>query len=372
MGPSTTGVSVSRYYTNANSTKPREHWDYDHHRVLYHTPDGYDAYRKIGRGKYSEVFAGMKQSTEEPVIIKILKPVKKKKIRREILAMKHQIGMPYSSQLIDVLKDPVNRVTTLITRFNEDEDFKTLFPRLSPNHARIYMYQLLWALDHAHSQGVMHRDVKPQNVVIDHDNQVLRLIDWGLAEFYHPNTEYNCRVASRYFKGPELLLNMRDYDYSTDMWSFGATFAGLIYVVHPFFNGSDNLDMIDKQARVMGSEDFFQYMKKYKIEDPEGEYTRLIGNHKKKGLDLYINNVNKHLATDDAVDLLSKLLVVDHNERLSAKEAMAHPYFDPVRSYVVTQHDQLAEQLKEEMVYRDQVDKQYEQHGSEELSDVVY
>lgn len=56
-------------------------------------------------------------------------------------------------------------------------------------------------------QGIMHRDVKPHNVMIDHSRRQLRLIDWGLAEFYFPGREYNVRVASRYFKGPELLVD---------------------------------------------------------------------------------------------------------------------------------------------------------------------
>lgn len=53
----------------------------------------------------------------------------------------------------------------------------------------------------------MHRDVKPQNIIINHSKRSLKLIDWGLAEYYHPGQKYNVRVASRYFKGPELLVN---------------------------------------------------------------------------------------------------------------------------------------------------------------------
>ena len=59
----------------------------------------------------------------------------------------------------------------------------------------------------------------------------LRLIDWGLAEFYHPKTEYNVRVASRYFKGPELLVDFQEYDYSLDMWSLGCMFASMVGLV---------------------------------------------------------------------------------------------------------------------------------------------
>ena len=56
--------------------------------------------------------------------------------------------------------------------------------------------------------GIMHRDVKPHNVMIDHEARKLRLIDWGLAEFYHPGQEYNVRVASRYFKGKVYSQNL--------------------------------------------------------------------------------------------------------------------------------------------------------------------
>ncbi|KAK4750505.1 hypothetical protein SAY87_003987 [Trapa incisa] len=128
----------------------------------------------------------------------------------------------------------------------------------------------------------MHRDVKPHNVMIDHELRKLRLIDWGLAEFYHPGKEYNVRVASRYFKGPELLVNLKNYDYSLDLWSLGCMFAGMIFRKEPFFYGNDNHDQLVKIAK--------------------------------------------------AIDFLDKLLRYDHHDRITAREAMTHPYFFQVRS----------------------------------------
>jgi len=93
---------------------------------------------------------------------------------------------------------------------------------------RPHFFKLIKALDYCHAHGIMHRDVKPHNIMIDHEKRVLRLIDWGLAEFYHPGTEYNVRVASRYFKGPELLVDFQLYDYSLDLWSLGCMFASMV------------------------------------------------------------------------------------------------------------------------------------------------
>lgn len=91
------------------------------------------------------------------------------------------------------------------------------------------------------------------------------MIDWGLAEFYFPGKEYNVRVASRYFKGPELLLNYEYYDYSLDIWSVGCTFAGMIFNRDPFFHGKDNYDQLEKIVRVLGTPDLQAYVKKYNL-----------------------------------------------------------------------------------------------------------
>eukprot|EP00461_Guttulinopsis_vulgaris_P002753 UN02754 len=79
MHKSTTGMSVARYYTNVCASKPREYWDYDNYRIHYNNLSDYDCLSKLGRGKYSEVFCGFKNSVEMPVVVKILKPSKEKK-----------------------------------------------------------------------------------------------------------------------------------------------------------------------------------------------------------------------------------------------------------------------------------------------------
>ena len=136
---------------------------------------------------------------------------------------------PNVIKLLDVVRDPESKTPSLIFEYVNNQDFKVLYPTLTDMDIRFYIHELLKALDHAHSQGIMHRDVKPHNVMIDHSKRQLRLIDWGLAEFYHPGREYNVRVASRYYKGPELLVDLQDYDYSLDLWSLGCMFGAIIF-----------------------------------------------------------------------------------------------------------------------------------------------
>ncbi|KAM6973658.1 casein kinase II subunit alpha [Aplochiton taeniatus] len=325
-GPAT---SRSRVYPDVNTQRPREYWDYESHVVEWGNQDDYQLVRKLGRGKYSEVFEAINITNNEKVVVKILKPVKKKKIKREIKILENLRGGPNIITLLDIVKDPVSRTPALVFEHVNNTDFKQLYQTLSDYDIRFYMYEILKALDYCHSMGIMHRDVKPHNVMIDHEHRKLRLIDWGLAEFYHPAQEYNVRVASRYFKGPELLVDYQMYDYSLDMWSLGCMLASMIFRKEPFFHGHDNYDQLVRIAKVLGTEDLYDYIDKYNIElDPR--FNDILGRHSRKRWERFVHSENQHLVSTEALDFLDKLLRYDHQARLTAREAMDHPYFYPI------------------------------------------
>ena len=324
------GLSRARVYADANARRPREYWDYESLTVRWGEQEDYEVVRKIGRGKYSEVFEGVNVANDCKCVVKILKPVKKKKIKREIKILQNLCGQTNIIRLLDVVRDPQSKTPSLVFEHVNNADFKVLYPTLKDADVRYYIDQLLIALDCCHKNGIMHRDVKPHNVMIDHEKRQLRLIDWGLAEFYHPAKEYNVRVASRYFKGPELLVDLQDYDYALDMWSLGCMFAGMIFRKEPFFNGHDNYDQLVRIAKVLGTDELYAYLSKYRIElDPHLE--SLIGRHSRKPWSKFVNADNQHLVSSEAIDFLDKLLRYDHQERLTSKEAQDEPYFLPVK-----------------------------------------
>lgn len=323
--------SIARTHAHVNEEMPREYWDYDNLNIAWGTQDDYEIVRKIGRGKYSEVFEGINVTTNEKCVIKVLKPVKKKKIKREIKILENLNGGPNIVRLLDIVRDPMSRTPALISEYVNNHDFKTLYPKFTDYDVRYYIYELLKALAFCHSKGIMHRDVKPHNVMIDHDKRILRLIDWGLAEFYHAGTDYNVRVASRYFKGPELLVDFQEYDYSLDMWSLGCMFASVIFRKEPFFHGHDNHDQLAKIAKVLGTDALHAYLNKYDITLDDDTAAAVSKKCAPRSWESFTTPENKRYISPEALDFLDKLLRYDHQERLTPVEAMQHPYFDPVR-----------------------------------------
>ncbi|ODQ80058.1 hypothetical protein BABINDRAFT_171571 [Babjeviella inositovora NRRL Y-12698] len=326
-------ITQSRVYADALSHHPKSYWDYENNMLKWWPQDSYQLISKIGRGKYSDVFLGTDVTSKDQrkCVIKVLKPIKKSRIKREISILRNISGQDANViEILDTVRDPQSNTRALVFEYVNNTDFRTLYPTFTDFDIRFYMYELLKALDFAHSQGIMHRDVKPHNVMIDHPNRVLKLIDWGLAEYYHPKMDYNVRVASRYFKGPELLVGYRYYDYSLDMWSLGAMLASMVFLKEPFFYGKSNPDQLIKIACVLGTDGLDAYLDKYNITLPL-EYDGLIGVHARRPWKRFVDEKNQHLVSDDVLDFLDKVLRYDHMDRLTAKEAMQHDYFRPVR-----------------------------------------
>ena len=288
--------------------------------------EDYSISTRIGRGKYSNVFSGHQIPTDSPVVIKVLKPVRLPKINREIAILEELRGGPNISQLLDVVRDQDSGSIALILNYAENSDVKSLLNVMTSKDIAIYMHGVLKALAYAHRRGIMHRDVKPGNIMWNHQNKEVSLIDWGLAEFYKPCQEYQVRVATKHYKGPELLLGYTKYTPTLDIWCLGCTLAGFLFHRIPFFKGKDNNEQIEKMCQCIGGKQMIEYAEKYDIRLPSSVKSNISG-LTGPNWDRYINDSNRDICTPEAIDLLNKMLTVDHNLRPSAEEVMMHPFF---------------------------------------------
>ena len=322
--------TVSSVYPNA-CKEYGEGWDdVENYKLPSNPPDPYEIVDWIGSGKYSDVFTAYRMSDGELVAIKVLKPVRPQKYAREAKILACLKEGPNIVKLYDVVQNPRTGQYSFVFEHIEEADYQSLFSSMTSNECCFYLYQLMRALQYAHSRGIMHRDVKPLNVLYDRKKKKLRLIDWGLAEFYHPRERYNIHVASRNFKPIELLVDYQCYDYSVDIWSFGVTMAGMVFKKTPFFRGNDDVDMVGRIAAVLGNDAFKAYLNKYDIALPP-EMQKTIARGKPRPWSSFVNPQNQDLANDAALDLIDKCIRYDHTERITAEEALKHPYFDPVR-----------------------------------------
>ena len=196
---------------------------------LFSQQHNYEIVQKIGRGKYSLVFEGVDVRNKQKVAIKVLKPIKKEKIKREYYMLTN-INHPNIVKILDTVRDPYTKTASFVMELVPTLDFKTAFPKFSIQDVKFYTRELFKVLDYLHSNGIMHRDIKPQNILFNHHQKTFKLIDFSLAELYYPEKEYSTRVSSLYYKAPELLLGNVYYDYRVDVWSAGIILAGLVHL----------------------------------------------------------------------------------------------------------------------------------------------
>ena len=212
------------------------------------------------------------------------------------------------------------------------------------------MLQLLNAVQFIHSKGIVHGDLKNRNLLIN-KNYHLWVIDFGQAHTVHPKKKESYHIGTLPYKPPEILLHSHFYDTSVDMWEVGRIFLELlvprsrnyfkIEKAHKLSPEEESQGMLEKWASIYGTEVFLKVAKKhgyrmphFKEERPASSLKRWLiwylshssekGSNRSNGSRSYRYT---HYCSSEALDLLNKLLQIDPEDRITAKEALDHPYF---------------------------------------------
>ena len=186
---------------------------------------------------------------------------------------------------------------------------------------KLYTYQLCSALTYLHAASICHRDIKPQNLLVDPKTHVLKLCDFGSAKQLQsgePNISYIC---SRYYRAPELIFGATDYSPAIDIWSVGCVMAELV-LGYPMFSGDSGVDQLVEIIKVLGtpSRDEINSMNpNYN----ELKFPQIKGHSLHK---IFGNSIGV-----EALDLLTKFLTYSPKQRITAAQALRHPYFDEIR-----------------------------------------
>lgn len=186
---------------------------------------------------------------------------------------------------------------------------------------KLYMYQLFRSLAYIHSQGICHRDIKPQNLLLDPDSGILKLCDFGSAKHLvrgEPNVSYIC---SRYYRAPELIFGATDYTTYIDVWSAGCVFAELM-LGQPIFPGDSGVDQLVEIIKVLGTPTREQ-IKEMNPNYTEFKFPQIKAHPWQK--------VFRARTSPEAIDLVSRLLEYTPSARITPLQACAHTFFDELR-----------------------------------------
>lgn len=313
---------------------------------FFYDPSTYALSKAIGRGSYGVVVSGRDLRTQLPCAIKKIGNafadlVDAKRIVREIRLM-HCLSHPNLLRIYDCYAkghdfDEIYIVTELLQTDLHD----VIYARrpLSRAHVQFFCYQLLRGLEHMHAAGVLHRDVKPGNILLN-DKCELKICDFGLAravrrvsthqhhtipiEQQLPLTEY---VVTRWYRAPELLLSCPGYDGAVDIWSLGCVLAEMVER-RPLFGGRDVIDQIRRVAAAV---------KAVRPRDIDrAALEAFVTNHKARAYVLSVPQndhvrswadvVTKLADTKPGLDLLDSLLRFNPASRPSATSALQHPF----------------------------------------------
>lgn len=189
---------------------------------------------------------------------------------------------------------------------------------------KIYMYQLLRALNYIHSQKICHRDIKPQNLLLDPETGVLKLCDFGSAKVLNPNEANVSYICSRYYRAPELIFGITNYTTQIDIWSVGCVMAELI-IGQPLFPGDNGIDQLVEIIKILGTPSK-QEIKSMNPEYMEQKFPQIRPIPLSKVL-----SKSKTQVDELTVQVLYKMLNYSPQKRTTALDGMADPFFNELR-----------------------------------------
>lgn len=300
----------------------------------------YQRYSQVGQGVFGIVYRGQHTASRRPVVLKQLKSAYSADDGLASTALREtsllQLVQTHDNivRLEDIVLDK-NRNVFLIME-SMDQDLHSYIAR-PPNRSierradciRSYMKQLLSGLSHAHSRGVIHRDLKPQNILLstgtDKNQSLLKIGDFGSGRFNMvpgSNGPVSPEVVTLWYRAPELLLGQRDYSSSIDLWSVGCIFAELM-TGQPLFPGECDFDQLLLIFQLLGtptSRHNQHGSELIKLPHFRDSYPAFCP----KKLELVLPATY----SPDAVNLLHKLLQLEPGKRITSEDALAHPYFN--------------------------------------------
>lgn len=283
---------------------------------------------KIGQGSYGAVYKVRKRTTRDIVALKRVK------INRNTLSGVDE-GIPSSSlreiAALKNLKHPnILELQEIIHTGNSiylvfehlDQDLKMALEKtqhgLPEALAKNYLNQLLKAIAFCHSRRILHRDLKLQNLLIN-KNGTIKLCDFGLARnIAMPLRIYTKEVVTLWYRAPELLLGSDIYGPAVDIWSLGCIFYEMLNK-KPLFPGDSEIDQLFKTFQILGTPTKDEWNNLDALPHFQSAFPKW---KRKEPLRLLFKD------SEDATDLITRMLIYDPFKRISATEAMRHCYFE--------------------------------------------
>ncbi len=205
----------------------------------------------------------------------------------------------------------------------------TFSSALSPLQVRIFAFQLFRGLAHLHGLGISHRDIKPQNILVDVNRNIVKICDFGSAKMLRDNESNVAYICSRYYRAPELIIAGRNYvpySHSIDVWSAGCVLAEMI-LGRPLFPGISACDQLIEIAKVLGAPNAFQMV----CMDPDNMATMMFPGIRGKGLSSILGG---SACDHDLIGLLKDMLDYNPQMRSQMIDCCAHPYFSSIRKQI--------------------------------------